>query len=364
MIKYIFENKIITLQYYGELEYPNDYASFNNLSKYIKIISHNKNIIKFTYHNLPVLEEDDERQLDIPFIKDNYIQIRSAFLIKPKENNFNVSFESNMDFCVSSLGRNPKGIYNFDKNKFDSLLFSFNGTIVEKDKVVLSYYPKSFMYMHPEVIINKINTYLKRCYAFFGVKEDIVFLITYVGYMLKTNKTGHGGSGAYGGFQFMIIDNETTKELEFKIELTMYHELFHHFNYNTNDYSTSWFSEGFTEYFSKRIALMDNKKLLNKEIKKHIEKYNNNPYKNSHISKQTKHNFWNDVNYEKLPYDKGFCYALYLHKKYGNEFLNSYKKLIKKMNKKKIKITNNDFKKIFYFDDKFNDIIINGFNFI
>ena len=39
MIKYIFENNIITLHYFGELEYPNEFASFNNLSKYIKIIS-------------------------------------------------------------------------------------------------------------------------------------------------------------------------------------------------------------------------------------------------------------------------------------------------------------------------------------
>ena len=69
-------------------------------------------------------------------------------------------------------------------------------------------------------------------------------------------------------------------------------------------------------------------------------------------------------NINKLPYQRGFIYALYLYQTYGNKFLNRYKKLVKTVNKlrkhEKYKMVNNNLFKQILNDNKFNDYIING----
>jgi hypothetical protein len=58
-----------------------------------------------------------------------------------------------------------------------------------------------------------------------------------------------------------------------------------------------------------------------------------NPYRNSDISIMTKYNFFHNEYIQKLPYQKGFVYALYLYQRYGNEFINKFKTIINRIHK-------------------------------
>lgn len=88
--------------------------------------------------------------------------------------------------------------------------------------------------------------------------------------------------------------------------------------------------------------------------------YWTNPYKNSKIHSMTRDNFWNNKFIEKLPYVKGFVYAIYLVQTYGNQFLERYKRIIVNHYETHT-IINNKLLKSDLNDNNFNKYIIDGF---
>ena len=122
-----------------------------------------------------------------------------------------------------------------------------------------------------------------------------------------------------------------------KITINILHELFDLYNHGVSSYAESWFNEGFTEYFCRLLSL--NKSEFIKEINDIMVQYMINPYRNTNISILTKENFWNNKYIEKLPYTKGCVYALYLHQKYKNKFIDNFKNIIRDI-RKNVKFNN------------------------
>ncbi|AHM59625.1 hypothetical protein D770_06810 [Flammeovirgaceae bacterium 311] len=127
-----------------------------------------------------------------------------------------------------------------------------------------------------------------------------------------------GGSGLTNSFISFASNNAGTG-LD-RLVWLYNHELLHKWIGNTirneAEEKQYWFSEGFTEYYAYKLML----KSKQLSLKEWVETVNRDmivPYHNSSVntvpnSALTLDKFWSDREYHKLPYQRGFMYALLL----------------------------------------------------
>ncbi len=146
----------------------------------------------------------------------------------------------------------------------------------------------------------------------FGVWNDEYRMLSY------------GGTGLTNSFACFATDNPglTNNDLNYLFS----HELFHNWIgsqiKNENEEEQYWFSEGFTEYYSYKLLLkgefLNTVGFINKINNDILKPYYNSTVINMPNSEITNENFWSNIEYEKLPYYRGFLYAFYLDIKIKN----------------------------------------------
>ncbi len=152
-------------------------------------------------------------------------------------------------------------------------------------------------------------------------------------YLISVTPEGHaqGGSFSLGGTAltncFALYCNagisldENSHYVE-QIRHVLAHEHFHTWNglklhIDGPEGSNYWFSEGFTEYFTRRMlrraGLWDDKALLD-DINRSLAEYDANPKRHA-PNTQVQRDFWTDPDISKLPYRRGDLLALCLDEK-------------------------------------------------
>lgn len=324
----------------------------------------NKIIVSYDLSEIPI--HHDDRDFSYPFCRDNYFMFHGSIglplLSIDEKKDMDVSFDSNLPLYVSGIGHVDKTKnYILSMSQIKSQMYvgtnvCTNYKINNSVDIYFTMYEKSYMFIEIDKIINAVKKFLKRCYSFFDINENTTFVVNYIGDKLHKNitSTGHGGFGSRSGFSYFIMFHSKKEISKSKIIDVIIHELYHHFNKSSGMYDTMWFSEGFTEFFSRFLRLEPNKlKYVSNDF---IVKYNQNPYAETSVSEHTKENFWTNRYYEKLAYTKGYVYALFLFQIYGKQFIDNYKKIIKDFYEGKINIDNKTLKK--YLDDKYFDMYI------
>lgn len=131
-----------------------------------------------------------------------------------------------------------------------------------------------------------------------------------------------GGSGFHNSFISFASNNEGTT-LE-KMRYLYNHELLHKWILRTikneNDVEQYWFSEGFTDYYSYKLMLKNNKltpeefvSLLNNEV---LIPHYKDPINSIPNSELTSEKYWSNYKvYQKLPYRRGLLYAFLIDTK-------------------------------------------------
>jgi hypothetical protein len=273
---------------------------------------------------------------------------------------FRVTFKTNYPLFISGIGKIDKTkTVNSDVHHLKTQLFVFTKSYVDFETITLTFKPDAFFFVNKKDILIDLSRFIKRCYEFFGLKRDVKFLVNYNGWKVKGDSTGYGGNGNYAGFNFLVTEKEKTPELSKKIKIMLLHELFHHFN-RSSDYQSNWFGEGFTEFFTRYLYYSIDKEEFIKECNRFIREYWINPYRSSSIEIMTRENFWRNRFIERLPYVKGFVYALYLLQKDRIDFIDRYKSIIGELYTNPKTKVNNESLRHSLNDPKFNDYIING----
>ncbi len=188
--------------------------------------------------------------------------------------------------------------------------------------------------------------------SFWNDYSDEIYTIT----LLPFEESDHayiGGTGLSKGFASYCSNSERSKLKD--ITGLYYHELMHHWIggkiRNGSLTEELWFSEGFTEYFS-HLLMLNGDEMDYPEYAEHL----NNNYKslkkmtgiaNSELNFEA---FAAGGSIEKIPYQRGELYALYLDQKLydasnGNFRLKNFlHEVLLKTQKDKIEFTNNLFK--------------------
>jgi predicted metalloprotease with PDZ domain len=122
-----------------------------------------------------------------------------------------------------------------------------------------------------------------------------------------------------------MLSNSFTAFLPKGISRTDYYILFAHehlhnwiggkIRNNVNEELNYWWTEGFTDYYSRIIALRSNsitREEFTKEVNQFLRQYYLSPVINEPNSR-IKKDFWNNYDVEKLPYYRGFVCAIYLN---------------------------------------------------
>lgn len=125
------------------------------------------------------------------------------------------------------------------------------------------------------------------------------------------------GTGLQNSFAVTAVCNNMTQVNS--LHYLFHHELMHHWIGNqikngADEELSYWFSEGFTDYFSRKnmfesglITKEEYTKLLDSVLAIHY----NNPLATAH-NDSIKANFWGGTYYGKLPYNRGSIFAYYL----------------------------------------------------
>ena len=126
------------------------------------------------------------------------------------------------------------------------------------------------------------------------------------------------GTAVNNAFSIFIHDFPETSQASWnQLGWLLSHEHFHTWNglkmkTNNSKGSTEWFTEGFTEYYA--IELNYRMNLLSFEeyliiVNKMLYDYYTSPVRNAKNEKIPR-KFWKDMDYQRLPYLRGFCLAL------------------------------------------------------
>jgi len=320
----------------------------NNKCKTSKIDIH----VKYTFENL---SENDYHKV---VIKTDYAFFngQNGLIMVTNKKNFKVTFNINQNLFISGIGQiTSTNTYN---ETFVSLLrkfFVLSTNFVQHKNIIFTYYDE-IHFFKPDVLSKYINETYQKYLKFFDIKDKTIFLVNYIDSKIRSG-LNYGGDGLNYGVNFIVSADKLNEDDKKNLLIYISHEVYHHFNASSKG-KTKWFNEGFTEFFCRFLILT--KPLFIKEINKFVSKY----YLN--INKNMKLDDFNNTIYRKnplvksLPYTKGFMYCLYLYQRYGDKFLEKYKKLcIKDYYKKDFTLTNDILKSTFD-DDNFNKYIING----
>lgn len=135
----------------------------------------------------------------------------------------------------------------------------------------------------------------------------------------KKKFTSIGGSAFYNSFALGFLNLEDDSRYIFDIILT--HEILHHWIGKKIKHSLgskqedAWFSEGFTDYFARILAFRHEIISFDQfiySINELLDEYYSSPVINE-PNARIKKDFWNDHYIGRLPYVRGFTFALYLN---------------------------------------------------
>ncbi|GAA5028213.1 hypothetical protein GCM10011506_15100 [Marivirga lumbricoides] len=185
-------------------------------------------------------------------------------------------------------------------------------------------------------IFNMLEKTVKAQLAFwnesFAYDFSVSLLPTYEEWTETSKSYSVGGSGLTNSF-ISFASNNPGIEME-RVSWLYNHEFLHRWIgqkiKNKSEEKQYWFSEGFTEYYAYKL-MNKNGLLTSSELKKLVISEFIIPHQLSPVNSITNNEitydkFWSDRNYQKLPYRRGFLYALLLDYKI-NEQYNSTKSL-------------------------------------
>jgi len=182
--------------------------------------------------------------------------------------------------------------------KIDNLYLSFYGYFDLPDNLITSY----------------LNEIIKTQRFFFKDHNYPYYAISLIEW---DNPSSAGGVGLYNSF-VLHFPKDLNKEMFYSL---FAHEHLHNWigvKINSNEKEEGlhyWWSEGFTEYYSRVLALRSNGISIDafvKQCNQFLRDYYLSPVINEPNIKIMK-NFWNSADMEKLPYYRGFVFAIYLN---------------------------------------------------
>lgn len=330
------------------------------------ILSKTNDKIVYTFSD-KIPKFNDDRLYCYPVVRKDYVCFTGQIglyipdIVTDDTKEFTVEYSTNFPLFISGIGKIEKEKeikIKTTMQKIKTQLFVLTKTFISFSKLIVTYSPESFWFLSLEDIARTVIAFLDNCYEFFDIQDNLTFVVNYVGMKVEDkSSTGYGGNGNYAGFNYLITNTEVEEEKINDYKIYVLHELFHHFN-KFADYGANWFSEGFSEFFCRYLSLNDNDFII--EANKFIIEYMINPYRDAGINIMTRHNFWTNKFIEKLPYAKGFVYALYLYQKDKDIFLKNFKSIIMDIyDGKQISVTNKYLKKKLN-DKNFDRYIIKG----
>ncbi|MGI4875602.1 MAG: M1 family aminopeptidase [Janthinobacterium lividum] len=127
------------------------------------------------------------------------------------------------------------------------------------------------------------------------------------------------GTALLQSFSAFATDNAGPVIAE-RVDYLFFHELMHQWigkqiriRHEERQY---WFSEGFTEYFQTQLRLhtqvVTPAQYVQEINRDFVQALYHSPVRNAPNDSITHHHFWTNQDYEKLPYRRGFLFALYL----------------------------------------------------
>jgi predicted metalloprotease with PDZ domain len=136
---------------------------------------------------------------------------------------------------------------------------------------------------------------------------------------LHRRRVSVSGTALFHSFSAFATDNAGPVIAE-RVDYLFFHELMHQWigkqiliRHEEQQY---WFSEGFTEYFQTQLRLQTQVLTPIQYVQEvnhdFLQALYNSPVRNAPNDSITHQHFWTNQDYEKLPYRRGFLFALYL----------------------------------------------------
>jgi predicted metalloprotease with PDZ domain len=287
----------------------------------------------------------------LPLIQPSYFHLMdNTFLMYPLsadyseiKHNFEVKWEgfpSNW-LIMNSFGSKEK------KQKIASTLQDFQHgvwlggdfrkyTIKVKGKTVNVAIRGNWLFEKEKEFIAILEKTIPQQRKFWNDYQDKYFIIsvlpTYGEWTEESKQFGILGTGLTNSFACFVTNNGGLAEKWDGVKYVFNHELMHNWiggkiqnsGLETLDY---WFSEGFTDYFCYKNMLSADIITETQWLEKMNEIYQIyqlSPVKNMPNDSITDHNFWHNLNYEKLPYRRGLLFALALDMRIKTISQNTY----------------------------------------
>ena len=152
--------------------------------------------------------------------------------------------------------------------------------------------------------------------AFFDDHSDAWYLVTLApARNAPPNSTSIGGTALTNAFSLYCTPNLTVGDESpdsTRTKILLAHEYFHNWNgvkipTASEDPATYWFSEGFTNFYARRLLLragLAKASDVVTDLNSALAKYQSNPVRTAN-NQQIAQLFWKERNYQELPYQRG-----------------------------------------------------------
>ncbi|EKE01552.1 MAG: hypothetical protein ACD_21C00105G0001 [uncultured bacterium] len=170
-------------------------------------------------------------------------------------------------------------------------------------------------------ITSNLREIIKAQRAFFNDYDFPYYAIS----IIESDDPSFGGTGLYNSFAGYLpnktmgkyLPNKSGKFLQY---IFLAHEHFHNWiggkiHNNEQEELNYWWTEGFTDYYSRVLALRSGGISLEEfidECNQILRAYYLSPALNA-PNKRIKKDFWRNLDVQKLPYYRGFIFAIYLN---------------------------------------------------
>ncbi|WP_235295950.1 M1 family aminopeptidase [Portibacter marinus] len=224
-----------------------------------------------------------------------------------------------------------KGTYRVTRNELlESILVGgdFRRTTLAMNGIKLNVLTRGdWAHFEDEELAEKLESIVQIQQNFWEDYSDSIYTVTLLP-LYSSGSNYIGGTGLSRGFA-SYCSNTDASRLE-NLTALYYHEIMHHWiggkMRNKSLTEELWFSEGFTEYFSHLLMVENNEmtekdfRKLTKNIYKDLKKSAYSEVPNSEIGLQR---LSQESAIEKVPYHRGFLYAMYLEKRFRKGFQGS-----------------------------------------
>jgi len=167
--------------------------------------------------------------------------------------------------------------------------------------------------LQDDLIASNLCEIIKTQRTFFNDYDFTCYVISLI---QGSDPHSGGGTGLYNSFA-AHLPKGMEKINYYKL---LAHEHFHSWTggkirNNEQEVLNYWWTEGFTEYYSRVLALRSNglsiEEFIN-ECNQFLRDYYLSPVLNA-PNRRIKHAFWKDHDIQRLPYNRGFIFAIYLN---------------------------------------------------